>query len=118
MLVTNQRLDKLAAARVDFVNRGMLDPKNPQHPGAIQVSASMARRGNRSEDEDEGAELQPEAGPSVILDLPVRERMVTGNVILARTRGKSYSLFSQPILIGFYCSPPLPTIPGGTRCPH
>ena len=71
MLVTNQRLDKLAAARVDFVNRGMLDPNNPQHPGAIQVSASMAGRGNRSEDEDEGAELQPEAGPSVTLDLPV-----------------------------------------------
>ena len=125
MLVTNQRLDKLAAARVDYINRGMLDPNNPQHPGAVQVSASVtvaqAGRGNGSDDEDEGAELQPEAGPSVTLDLPARvHNMVTGNVTLARTRGKSYPLFrvSQPILIGFSCSLPLPTIPGGTRCPH
>ena len=35
MLVTNQRLDKLAAAKVDFVNHGMLDPKNPKAPGIV-----------------------------------------------------------------------------------
>ena len=35
MLVTNQQLDKLAAARVDFVNHGMLDP-NFQGPFRLQ----------------------------------------------------------------------------------
>lgn len=63
MLVTNQRLDKLAASRVDFVDRGMVlpthsrptQPKDPDNP-----------------DGDEG---------------PVDDARVTGHVILARTRG-------------------------------
>lgn len=85
MLVTNQRLDKLAAARVDFVNRGMLDPNNPHHPGAI--SAPIAAMENRGEDEDENEEGDDlAAGPSGSLRLP----MVTGNVTLARTRSMSF----------------------------
>ena len=45
ILVTNQRLDKLSAARVDFVNRGMLDPRTPQHLGAMQVSIPTWKTG-------------------------------------------------------------------------
>lgn len=112
MLVTNQRLDKLAAARVDFINRGMLDATKPQHPGAIQVSVPMAGRRNEDDDENENeAELHPAAGPSG----PARVLMVTGNVTLARTRSMSFYLIGQPFLIELSCSPPLPTIPGGTR---
>ena len=87
MLVTNQRLDKLAAARVNFVNRGMLDPNNPQHPG--MVSAPMVGKENigEFEDEDEEEAEQPVAGPFGA----ARVAMVTGNVILARTH--SVSLF-------------------------
>ena len=97
MLVTNQRLDKLAAARVDFVIRGMLDPNKPQYPGAIQVSVPTAGRENRSEDEDdienEEAEL-PAAGRAATPHLAARVPMVTGNVTLARTRSMSFFLFS------------------------
>ena len=85
MLVTNQRLDKLAAARVDFVNRGMLDPKMPQLPVAIQALVPMAGRENGNEDEIEEAELHPAAGPLGLAQV----QMVTGNVTLAQTRSTS-----------------------------
>lgn len=98
MLLTNQRLDKLAAARVDFVNRGMLDSNRPQYPGAIQNSAPTARG---SDDEGDEGELQPEAGPSVTPHLAARVLMVTGSVTLARTRSMSFSLFIHSILINF-----------------
>ena len=63
MLVTNQQLDKLAAARVDFINRGMLDPKNPQPPG--MVSEPIVGRENRGEDKDRDEEAEkPVVGPS------------------------------------------------------
>jgi hypothetical protein len=113
MLVTNQRLDKLAAARVDFVDRGMLDPKNPQHPGGISVP--MAGRETREEDEDENEEDEapPVAGP--FAGGTAHVPMVTGNVTLARTRSTFFfHIQSRPFLIDFSCSPPLPTIPGGT----
>ena len=93
MLVTNQRLDKLAAARVDFVNRGMLDPKTPQHVGVNLVP--MARRENQSGDEDENEEGEhPAADPSQTVRVP----MVTGNVTLARTRSMFFFLFGQTLL--------------------
>ena len=89
MLVTNQRLDKLAAARVNFVSRGMLDPsKNTRPPG--MVSAPTVGRENTGgvEDEEEEDE-QPAAGPTGT----ARAAMVTGNVILARTRSTSLYIF-------------------------
>ncbi|KAK7008370.1 C2H2-type domain-containing protein [Favolaschia claudopus] len=64
MLLTNQRLDKLAAARVDFVERGML-PSTYAPPVA---------------DPDDGDD---DGGP---LDVP----RVEGNVVLARTRERRY----------------------------
>ena len=85
MLITNQRLDKLAAARVNFVSRGMLDPsKNTRPPG--MVSAPTVGRENQggNEDEEEKDE-QPAAGPPGT----ARVAMVMGNVILARTRSTS-----------------------------
>jgi hypothetical protein len=110
MLVTNQRLDKLAAARVNFVNRGMLDPKNPQPPGV--VLAPVVGRENRGEAEDEDEEAEPPvAGPSGTAQVA----MVTGNVVLARTRSASFFMqFCQLFFINYYgCSPPLSTLP---RC--
>jgi hypothetical protein len=90
MLVTNQRLDKLAAARVDFVDRGMLDPRNPQHPGIISATVHRGESRNEDGDEDEEDE-QPGLGPSTGNAQEVA--MVTGNVTLARTRSKSVPIF-------------------------
>ena len=115
MLVTNQRLDKLAAARVDFVNHGMLDPKNRQHQGVISVP--MDGRENRCEDEDEIEEAeQPATGPSETAEAP----MVTGTVTLARTRSMFFFFHTRLgyFLTDFFYSPPLPTIPGGARSPY
>ena len=115
MLVTNQRLDKLAAARVDFINRGMLDPNNPQHPAAIQVSVPTAGREDRSEDEDEDAEMHPSGSVQTTKQV----EMVTGNVTLARTRSMSFLNYTQPLFhLFFLYSPSLPTISGGTCCPY
>ena len=89
MLITNQRLDKFAAARVNFISRGMLDPsKNTRPPG--MVSAPTVGRENKGgvEDEEEEDE-QPAAGPTGT----ARVAMVTGNVILARTRSTSLYIF-------------------------
>jgi hypothetical protein len=71
MLLTNQRLDKLAAARVDFVNRGMLPPASLPPQGAWRVKSD---RQQDSDDSDDGA-----------VDVSKVE-MVQGNVILARKR--------------------------------
>ena len=63
MLITNQQLDKLAAARVNFVSRGMLDPsKNTRPPG--MVSAPMVGRENKGGVEDKEEDEQPAAGPT------------------------------------------------------
>ena len=65
----NQCLDKLAAARVDFVDRGMLPPTifRPQNPPAPKINRDM-------EDSDDDKELD-------FLE------MVEGNVALACTQG-------------------------------
>jgi len=64
MLCTNQRLDKLAAARADFVSRNMLPPSyTPPPPPQRQ-----------SDEDDNGG--------------PVDDIAVMGNVVLACTRGK------------------------------
>jgi hypothetical protein len=67
MLLTNQRLDKLKAARSDFVHRGLLPPSHVPPPKHMLMS---------EEDEDGG---------------PIDEH-VTGTVTLARTRRTPYVL--------------------------
>ena len=66
MLTTNQRLDKLAAARVDFWSRGMLPP----------MFAPPREPTKPAED------VEDDNGPTDV-------EHVTGNVTLARTRGMS-----------------------------
>ena len=93
MLVTNQRLDKLVAARVDFVNHGMLDPKNSQHPSIISATVHGGESKNEEGDEDEDKQLG--LGPTGNAQ---EVAMVTGNVTLARSCIKSvYS-----VAISFY----------------
>lgn len=65
MLQTNQRLDKIAAARVDFIHRGMLD-----HVYEAPAAAVFHQRDD--EKEDSGAIDEP----------------VLANVVLARTRSE------------------------------
>jgi len=65
MLLTNQRLDKLIRARVDFIERGMLPPTYAPPPKPIIPT---------DDDDDEGP----------------TSAVVTGNVILARTRGMCF----------------------------
>ena len=77
MLLTNQRLDKLAAMRSDFAKQGMLPaghttPRNTMHPHASKPSRPC---GNDSKGDDKG---------------PVEGEVVMGHVVLARTRGKSH----------------------------
>ena len=62
MLITNQRLDKLAAARADFIAREMLPPDHGPPPGA-----------NTDDDDDDGG--------------PIDDERVMADVELARTRG-------------------------------
>ncbi|KAJ6622755.1 hypothetical protein B0H10DRAFT_1873823 [Mycena sp. CBHHK59/15] len=70
MLLTNQRLDKLMAARTDFVERKMLDPSHVPPP------SSDKHQGDADEDDDDGGEID--------------DKRVEGNVILARRCERSY----------------------------
>ena len=79
MLNTNQRLDKLAAMRSDFVAHGML--LTGHAPGR---NISLILLSHQARIEDVGAEDEDEG--------PVEEENVDGHVSLARTRGKSTSL--------------------------
>ena len=66
MLVTNQRLDKLAAARLDFQARGMLDqqfgppdpPPDPPDPPANNL---------QDEEDDDGGAVDGDIDSEVIL---------------------------------------------------
>ncbi|KAK7450592.1 hypothetical protein VKT23_012902 [Stygiomarasmius scandens] len=62
MLLTNQRLDKLAAYRVDLESRGMLDgsvlPTIMADP-AVQPQVLVAQADNLDEDEDGGSDDEP-----------------------------------------------------------
>ncbi|KAJ6594882.1 hypothetical protein B0H19DRAFT_1284660 [Mycena capillaripes] len=69
MLQTNQRLDKLAAARADFVERGML---LPTHAPPIA-----------NPDDDDGG--------------PIDIARVDGNVVLARTRERRYPRYAPEL---------------------
>ncbi|KAJ6454819.1 hypothetical protein C8R45DRAFT_1188893 [Mycena sanguinolenta] len=81
MLLTNQRLDKLTAARADFVERGMLPP-------------TYAPPVADAEDDDGG---------------PVDTARVEGNVVLARTRERRYPRFA-PALAEYINFPGFPTL--------
>jgi hypothetical protein len=65
MLITNQRLDKLAAARVDFIAREMLPPDRGPLPGV------------NADDDDDGG--------------PIDDEKVIADVQLARTRGMRHA---------------------------
>ncbi|KAH9842964.1 uncharacterized protein C8Q71DRAFT_698981 [Rhodofomes roseus] len=82
MLTTNQRLDKLAAARVDFAARGMLEGTClPAGPGAADDAQNNVNRadgrvaGADDDDDDEGVVEGPP---------------VEAFVVLARQRAKGY----------------------------
>ena len=97
MLNINQRLDKLAAMRSDFVACGMLPAgHNPGRNISLILGPHQARiRGADAEDDDGG---------------PVEEENVDGHVFLARTCGTSISFSEQPSLI--LSRTQLPTGPG------
>ncbi|KAJ7669939.1 hypothetical protein DFH06DRAFT_1372426 [Mycena polygramma] len=70
MLLTNQRLDKLAAARADFVERGMIPPTFMPVP-------------DKAADDEEAEEID--------------EPRVDGAVVLARRRERSYPRFAPDL---------------------
>jgi hypothetical protein len=91
MLLINQRLDKLAAAKIDFTFRGMLDGPSTgipvitsPGPDALRLSPIIAKAdpascvGHIDQDEDEG---------------PVEGTKYEGEVLLARTPGMCYSMY-------------------------
>jgi len=82
MLLTNQRLDKLAAMRSDFVSRGMLPGG---HASCRNISRVFNRRIIGNDEEVNGAG-------------PLMEENVLGNVVLAHTRGMSFSGPKTPYL--------------------
>ncbi|KIM37143.1 hypothetical protein M413DRAFT_31087 [Hebeloma cylindrosporum] len=78
MLLTNQRLDKLHAARVDFIARGMLPPEVAKPKASVHVL-----RGDNSSEDDEGGNVDG-------LGTRRHVEVVEGNVVLARTRVRNY----------------------------
>ncbi|KAF7361026.1 hypothetical protein MSAN_01133000 [Mycena sanguinolenta] len=74
MLLTNQRLDKLAAVRADFVERGMVPPSFVPVPD------------KNSDNDDRDAEETDEA-------------RVEGNVVLARRRERSYPRLAADLAV-------------------
>jgi hypothetical protein len=81
MLLTNQRLDKLAAARVDFVDRGMLPPTALHPQQAWMIAAGRSGKSNKKHEEDSG---DGDDDSDAV-------EMVEGNVVLARKRSKYQS---------------------------
>ncbi|PPQ92029.1 hypothetical protein CVT25_004763 [Psilocybe cyanescens] len=74
MLMTNQRLDKLAASRADFIASGMLPPDRPP-PLRDCLQELVYAQNDLKQDED--------GGPSI-------EEKVLSHVHLARTRERNY----------------------------
>ncbi|CAK5272542.1 unnamed protein product [Mycena citricolor] len=72
MLTINDRLDKLAAARVNFVDRGMM--ADPSARPLAPIPSVLA--GRQDDDDDDG-------GPS-------DDRVILGEVVLAKTHIRSY----------------------------
>ena len=94
MLITNQRIDKIAAARVDFEARGMLD--GPNVAGNIASLLSLHDEPPktihcpRADEGEEGGRLEEQnRNGAGAVDEP--ESQV--EVKLTRTHGESYSSF-------------------------
>lgn len=85
MLLTNQRLDKLASARVEYVKRGLLDSTR-----LVPIAVAEAVKSGQVLEEDE------ETGEWSVVD-EERVEFVEGNVTLARQHGMSF------VLIGSRC---------------
>lgn len=81
MLLTNQRLDKLAATRVDFASRGMLS--GPLPALGTELEAVDAAEG---EDDDTNSDDDAVAGPRVMAE-----------VYLARTQARGYPLRADDV---------------------
>lgn len=93
MLVTNQRIDKMAAARVDFSERGMLDNDVLTDTLAAIAVDPLDSDSDSSSSEDasgEAVEVQQTAGQ--VAD--EEEDMVMSFVTLAKTKG-AYSSVPQ-----------------------
>ncbi|KAH9038559.1 hypothetical protein EDB85DRAFT_1860463 [Lactarius pseudohatsudake] len=75
MLLTNQRLDKLAAMHIDFAERDMLPAGRAPPRYTSRVPNQSRPNGDDSEGEDEG---------------PVEDEVVEGHVDLAQTRARQY----------------------------
>ena len=78
MLITIQRSDKLAAMRADFVARGML-------PGGHKSGKNMTTHIFKPKYSSHGEEDDA---------WPAEEGDVLGNVVLAQTRGTSFTLIT------------------------
>ena len=76
MLITIQRSDKLAAMRSDFVARGML-------PGGHKSGKNMITHVFKPGEEEDA--------------WPAEEENIDGNVVLAQTRGTSFTLITLVI---------------------
>lgn len=85
MLLINQRLDKLAAAKIDFTFRGMLDGPSTGIPTAPNVALFPDNTNNQNADEDN---QNADAGP-------VDGRRYEGEVMLARTQGIQIQIISS-----------------------
>lgn len=93
MLLANQRLDKLAAARADFTDRGMIDPiVNALTSGLVPPPPNNPdHHGGDSGDESEQGEDHAPADVAPLAQLG-SQGVVEGNVVLARTRGELHFL--------------------------
>jgi len=66
MLLTNQRLDKLAAARVDFKARGMFQPRFPED---VDPDPPPLHIGDDDNDDDDGGGVDEEVVGDVVPQL-------------------------------------------------
>ncbi|KAF9536480.1 hypothetical protein CPC08DRAFT_731589, partial [Agrocybe pediades] len=82
MLVTNQRLEKLHMARMDFVSRGMLPPTTVK-----PHLQSLTFLPDPDDDSNDSGDACPDDSPSA----ERRIEMVQGNVVLARTASRGYA---------------------------
>lgn len=106
MLLTNQRLDKLAASKADFTARGMLS--GPLVP-AGHILKTISIDGENIDSTPQDPVGEPEVGGNVEKDLDDDDDVVSGprmmaEVILARTPGMS-SIFFIVLLITLIMEP-------------
>lgn len=97
MLLTNQRLDKLSAARVDFTSRGMLSGPLVAH-GTVLYTIPEDEEAPEPSGDDADLDAGPVAGPRF-----------QARVTLARTPARGYSRH-LPTLAIFFDLPELPEL--------